>query len=129
MPVAAARQKDWADFEPAGARARESPGRTAGGTSPSAPRRNRGHDLSNVIRHERAPCLRRRPPVADHVFRDGGLRDVNAQFHQFAMDPRRTPERIRLRHGPNQRAHSGRYGRPPGTPTALPRPNNAAALW
>jgi hypothetical protein len=43
------------------------------------------------------------------------------------MDLKRTPERIRLRHGPNQRAHSGRYGRPPGTPTALPRPQQPKA--
>jgi hypothetical protein len=45
--------------------------------------------LSDMICQERAPRLRRRARVADHVFRDGGLTDLNAHLQQFAMDPRR----------------------------------------
>ena len=90
----------------------------------------RRHDLSDVIRQERAPGLRRRAPMADHVFGDGGLTDVHAHLQQFAVDPRRTPERIGLRHGPNQVPHVFRHGRPTRAWTALPRPEppEAAAM-
>ena len=46
-----------------------------------------GHDLADVILQERAPGLRRGLAPADHVFRDGGLTDVDPEFQQFAMDP------------------------------------------
>ena len=55
-----------------------------------------GHHLSEVIRQERAPCLGRRLSIADQVFRDPGLTDVNPEFQQFAVDPRSAPQRVRL---------------------------------
>ena len=60
-----------------------------------------GRDLLNVIRQERAPRLRRRSDAPEHIFRDGRLGDVEAQFQQLPVNPRRAPERIGLRHGPN----------------------------
>jgi len=71
----------------------------------------RGYHLPDVIRQERAPRLGRRAPRADHVFRDGRLTDVNAQFQQLAVDPGSAPERVGPRHRPNQRAHIGWHGR------------------
>jgi hypothetical protein len=60
----------------------------------------RSHHLSDVICQERAPCLRRGLPAVPHVFRDRGLRDLDAKLEQLAVDPRRAPERVRLRHRP-----------------------------
>ena len=60
--------------------------------------------------------------MADHVFRDSGLTDVDAEFQQFAMDPWRAPTRVRLRHGADQRADVRRHGRSPHAATALPGP-------
>jgi hypothetical protein len=45
--------------------------------------------------------LGRRSGASEHVLRDGRLRDVEAQFQQLAVNPRRASERIRLRHGLN----------------------------
>jgi hypothetical protein len=54
-----------------------------------------GHDLAGVIREERPPGLRRWARMPTQVFRDGRLTDGNAELLQFAVDSRRTPERIR----------------------------------
>ena len=48
-------------------------------------------------------------------------------FKQLAVDPWRAPERIRLRHRPNQRADIGGDGRPAGASATLPRPEQAEA--
>src|SRR4051794_29622776 len=53
-----------------------------------------GYDLSDVVRQERLPGVRWRATVADHVLRHRGLRDVDAHLQQFAVDARRTPQRI-----------------------------------
>ena len=53
-----------------------------------------GHDLAGVIGEERAPRLRRRGLAASHVLGDSGLTDRDAKLLQFAMNPRRTLERI-----------------------------------
>jgi len=52
-----------------------------------------------------------------HVFRDGRLTDVDPQFQQFAMNPRCTPTRVRLRHRANQRADVRTYA---WSPDAVP---------
>ena len=57
-----------------------------------------------------------------HVFRDGRLTDVDPQFQQFAMNPRRAPARVRLRHRANQRPDVGGHGRSPHAASALPGP-------
>jgi hypothetical protein len=42
-----------------------------------------------VIPQEGAPGLGRRLSSVPHVFRDSRLTDVDPQFQQFAMNPRR----------------------------------------
>ena len=79
-------------------------------------------DLADVIPQECAPGLRGRPAPTCHVFRHRRLRDVDPEFQQFAVDPRRAPARVRLRHRPNQRAHVGGHGRSPDASPALPCP-------
>ena len=49
----------------------------------------------DVIREERAPCLRRRATRPPHKPGDGSLRDLNTQLAQLAVDARRAPKRIR----------------------------------
>src|SRR2546430_8594202 len=55
-----------------------------------------------TVKKECSPRLRRRPPRPDHVLRHRRLRDSQAELQQLAVDPRRTPERIRAAHLPNQ---------------------------
>jgi len=86
-----------------------------------------GHQLSHVVRQERAPRLRRWPPMADHVFRDAGLTDVNPEFQEFAVDARRAPQRIGPRHRANQRADVEWHGRSTHPAPTLPRPEHAEA--
>jgi hypothetical protein len=73
------------------------------------PARRRGHDeevsrnqLLDMVGQERPPRLRGEWPTADHVFRDGRLRDSDSQFEEFTVNPRRTPERIGSRHRSNE---------------------------
>ena len=49
------------------------------------------HSLAEVISQEGAPSPRRRQARALHIFRDGGLTDVEPEFQQFAMNPRGAP--------------------------------------
>jgi hypothetical protein len=58
-------------------------------------------DLADVIPKEGAPGLRRRLASANQLFRDSGLTDVDSKFQQFAMNSRRAPARIRVRHVAN----------------------------
>jgi hypothetical protein len=80
------------------------------------------HDLADVIPQERAPGLRGRPAPATRVFRDGRFTDVDPEFQQFAVNPRRAPARVRLRHRANQTTDVGRHGRSPHAAAALPSP-------
>jgi len=85
----------------------------------------RGHDLFDVIGQERPPRLRRRTPLANDVFRDAGLTDVDPEFQQFAMDPWSAPECVDLRHRADQGADVWSDVRSAETATALPRPKEA----
>jgi len=53
------------------------------------------YDLADVIPQERPPGLRGRLAPAPHVSRDRRLTDVEPEFQQFAMNPRRPPTRVR----------------------------------
>src|SRR6266446_7897886 len=83
-----------------------------------------GSDIRGVVTQEGAPSLGRRPASLDHVLRDAGLRDFEAELEQLAMDARRTPQRIFRAHPPDQCAHiridlwpaSKRAGFPPPVP-------------
>src|SRR6266446_6059992 len=78
-----------------------------------------------MVTQEGAPSLGRRSTSLDHVLRDAGLRDLEAELEQLAMDARRTPQRIFRAHPTDQRAQfridlrlaSKRAGFPPPVPT------------
>jgi len=53
-----------------------------------------GDQLLRVILEESAPSLRGRFVSPDHVFANAAFRDVDAEFEQFAMDPRCAPKEI-----------------------------------
>ena len=61
---------------------------------------------------------------SQHVLRDGRLTHRDSQLLQLAVDPRRTPERIRGETSTDQRADVGPR-RPTGAVPALPRPEQA----
>src|SRR5262249_41758557 len=58
--------------------------------------------LRYVIVEERSPRLRWWLRMAHHVFGNRSLGDLNSEFEQFAVDPRRTPKRVLTAHGSNQ---------------------------
>src|SRR6266480_4781868 len=63
-----------------------------------------GGDVRCVVTHEGAPSLRGRAASLDHVLRDAGLSDLEAELEQLAMDARRSPQRIVNAHPPDQSA-------------------------
>src|SRR5205807_8185702 len=63
-----------------------------------------GGDVRCVVTQEGAPALGRRSTSLDHVLRDAGLSDLEAELEQLAMDARRSPQRIFRAHPPDQRA-------------------------
>jgi hypothetical protein len=54
--------------------------------------------LRYVIVEERSPRLRWWLRMADHIFGNRSLRDLNSEFEQFTVDPRRTPKRVLTAH-------------------------------
>src|SRR5450631_1592023 len=64
-----------------------------------------GGDVRRVVTQEGPPCLTGRPPSFDHVLGDAGLRDLNPELEQFAVDTWRAPKRIFDAHPPDQHAH------------------------
>src|SRR5262245_12067364 len=84
-----------------------------------------GRKLRNVIVEEGSPCLRWRLWPSDHVFGNRGLRDLNPQLHQFAVNPRCAPNRVLAAHGSNQIADFSRNLRTSGfSMTHLPSNTN-----
>jgi hypothetical protein len=63
--------------------------------------------------------------MAGHVRCDGGLTDVDPEFQEFAVDPRRAPQRVRGRHRANQNADIEWHGRPTEPASALPGPQQS----
>jgi len=81
-----------------------------------------------VISEERAPGLRwKRLMPPHHVLGDARLADLYAELQQFAVDARRAPQRVCVRHRADQRADVARHGRPTSTATALPGPEQPEA--
>src|SRR5262245_5968093 len=60
-----------------------------------------GRELRNVILEERPPRLRWGFGASDHVFGNRSLRDLNAQFHEFAVDPGWGAGGVGAAHGSN----------------------------
>ena len=82
-----------------------------------------------MISKEGLPALRRRPSSPGHVFCNRGLADVDPEFEQLAVNPRRSPQWVLTTHGANQRAHLFRHGRPPRLTVAdLPGPEQTKAF-
>ena len=82
-----------------------------------------------MILKERPPRLRRGRSMADHVLRHRGLRDLDAQFQQLAVNAGCTPTRVVVAHRPNQIPNLLRQARPTRLATAnLPRPKQTEAL-
>src|SRR5580700_825187 len=89
---------------------------------------DRHHGL-DVILEEGPPALRRRLPLAYHVFAHAGLADVDAEFEQFATDAGRAPKWILAAHLPDQASHVFRSRRSARlTATNFPRPKEPEAL-
>ena len=52
-----------------------------------------GGDVRCVVTQEGAPSLGRRSTSLDHILRDAGLTDLEAELEQLAMNARRSPQR------------------------------------
>src|SRR5258705_7434637 len=84
-----------------------------------------GGDVRCVVTQEGAPSLGRRATSLDHILRDAGLTDLEAELEQLAMNARRSPQGIFCAHPPEQRAQfridlrsaSKRAAFPPPVPT------------
>src|SRR5436190_19607585 len=57
-----------------------------------------------LVLEDRWSPLGRRSTCLDHVLRDAGLRDLEAELEQLTMDARRAPQRIVNAHPTDQRA-------------------------
>src|SRR6478672_7766185 len=58
-----------------------------------------------MIAQKGLPALRWRQPSPGHVLCHGGLPDIDAKLEQFAMDPWRSPKRVRDAHVANELAN------------------------
>ena len=70
-----------------------------------------GSELRNMILKKRPPRLRWRFWSSDHVLGNGGLRNLDAQLHQFALNPRCAPNLVLAAHCSNQIADLFRNSR------------------
>jgi hypothetical protein len=86
-----------------------------------------GGDVRGVVTQEGAPSLRGRAASLDHVLRDAGLSDLEAELEQFAMDARRSPQRIFRAHPPDQHAEIRGDLRPASKRAGFPMPVPAEA--
>ena len=86
-----------------------------------------GGKVRRVVKQEGPPSLAGRPPPFGHVLGDVGLRDLQPELEQFAVNARRTPKRILQAHPPNQRAQLRVDPRSPSQWARLPTPVAAKA--
>src|ERR1035437_5730102 len=87
------------------------------------------HQILQVIVEESPPGLGRRFSPPNYVLAHAGFADLEAEFEQFSVDPRSTPERIVSAHRTNQLANFLRHAWPPWFPASnLPGPEQAEAL-
>jgi hypothetical protein len=83
-------------------------------------------DASGLIAQEAAPSRRRPTSSSHHVLGDGGLADLEAELEQFAVDTRRSPERVGGVHLPNQIPNLAIHRRP--SRSRAPAPKQAKTL-
>jgi hypothetical protein len=77
-------------------------------------------EARHVVVGERAPALRRRLVVPDHVLRDGRLRDFDAELAKFAVDSGRSPRDVLGGHFPDEITSVLRNERPARAPALAP---------
>jgi hypothetical protein len=81
-----------------------------------------------VVVEERAPRLRRGRSTADQILGDRGLRDLEAELLELAVDPGCAPQGVGARHGADQRADVRGDGWAAGSgPAALRSPEQPEA--
>src|SRR3954470_7978776 len=82
-----------------------------------------------MVLEERSPGLGRWFPAADQILAHAGFAHIDAQLEQFAVDPRRAPERVLAAHHADQVADLlGHGGAPRLTLSNFPGPKQAKAL-
>jgi hypothetical protein len=81
-----------------------------------------GADVRCVVTEEGTPSLGRRSTSLDHVLRDAGLTDLEAELEKLAMNARRSPQRIFRAHPPDQRAQIRGDLRPASKRAGFPPP-------
>ena len=82
-----------------------------------------------MVLEECSPGLGRRFPATNHVFAHAGFAHIEAQLEQFAMDPRRAPERVLTAHRADQVTDLLGHRGPPGlTLSNFLSPEQAKAL-
>ncbi len=79
-----------------------------------------------MIAQKSLPALRRRPSSPRHVFCHGGLPDIDAKLEQFAVDPWRSPKRVRDAHVANKLANVRRCLWPAAARSRFPAPIGSA---
>ena len=72
-----------------------------------------GGNVGRVITQKGAPSLAWRSASLDHVLGHARLSDLKPELEQFAMDARRSPERVLNTHPPDQEAEVRLDLRPP----------------
>ena len=72
-----------------------------------------GGNVRRVITQKRAPSLARWAASLDHVLGDARLSDREPELEKFAVDARRSPERVLNTHPPDQEAEVRLDLRPP----------------
>jgi hypothetical protein len=83
----------------------------------------------DVIFKEGSPGLGGRPTRANHVFANAGFAGINAEFEQFTVDARSTPERIFPAHLADQITDFSRNAWPSDSAvTDFPSPEKSKAL-
>jgi len=75
-----------------------------------------------MIAKERFPALQRPALPRHHVDRNRGLRDIDAQFEQLAVDPGSAPQRVLNAYSSDQVAHLFANSWPAAAPTGFPSP-------
>jgi hypothetical protein len=87
-----------------------------------------GDEAPNVVGEERTPRPRWRRSTADQVLGDRGLRDLEAELLELAVDPGCAPQGVGASHVSDERADVRRDGGVAGPrPAALPGPEELEA--
>jgi hypothetical protein len=84
-------------------------------------------DVRSVIAEKGLPALRRRPASSHDILGDGRLGDLDAELEQFAVNTRRTPQRVLPTDPSDETLGVRQYGRSASQSPRLPAPEQAKA--